>query len=37
MKQGKEELEKEAEAYSYKLYHSRAWNPGKKDFEWSEE
>lgn len=25
----KEELEKEAEVYSYKLYHSKAWNPGE--------
>jgi hypothetical protein len=25
----KEELKKEAEVYSYKLYHSKAWNPGE--------
>jgi hypothetical protein len=25
----KEELKQEAEVYSYKLYHSKAWNPGE--------
>ena len=25
----KEELKQEAEIYSYKLYHSKAWNPGE--------